>query len=343
MPMMASRDGSTGSPGGSSGSTSGIPTATYWDTETYYKPFYVFKGVPFHKDENGDVKIGDGETSRKLYTYNPYDMDEYEFPFRESKKGVLSNAWSGCEPVCTMLSKLLGDGLFWGEPKSCPIGYVFRQKARRLVFVFTNEFDNSYWRTLTKINQTVIIPVRKDKNTLTLYRHIVSEEGNSDVHLFDPLDAFCFRSTKNINNLVDFIDRIGLNKNDFLSSIDDLNSYDILKPVLTVSLSVLYNSYILNHYVSTNLSDISTIEFESTKNNLDLQYRDIETCLPGVDSYAKIMKYILNEDEFDSLTGEFVGLQYETKNKTTKVISFNHDVAHTIGYYELKKTLSTMK
>ena len=55
------------------------------------------------------------------------------------------------------------------------------------------------------------------------------------------------------------------------------------------------------------------------------------------------MKYILNEDEFDSLTGEFVGLQYETKRKTTKVISFNHDVAHTIGYYELKKTLSTVK
>ena len=103
----------------------------------------MFKGVPFHKDENGDVKIGDGETSRKLYTYNPYDMDEYEFPFRESEKGVLSNTWNGCEPVCTMLSKLLGDGFFYGEPKSCSIGYVFRENARRLVFVFTNEFDNS--------------------------------------------------------------------------------------------------------------------------------------------------------------------------------------------------------
>ena len=55
------------------------------------------------------------------------------------------------------------------------------------------------------------------------------------------------------------------------------------------------------------------------------------------------MKYILNEDEFDSLTGEFIGIQYEIKNKTTKAISFKHDVAHTIGYYELKKTLSTMK
>ena len=211
MPMMASRDGSTGSPSGSSGSSSGIPTATYWDTETYYKPFYVFKGVPFHKDDNGDVKIGDGETSRKLYTYNPYDMDEYEFPFRESEKGVLSNAWSGCEPVCTMLSKLLGDGLFYDEPLSCPIGYVFRENARRLVFVFTNEFDNSYWRTLTKINQTVIIPyiMNKTKTILGLYRHIVvGKEGAYTVNQIDPLDAFCFRSTTNINNLVDFIDRI---------------------------------------------------------------------------------------------------------------------------------------
>ena len=342
MPMMASRDGSTGSPSGSSGSgsTSGIPTATYMATRTHYKSFYAFKGVPFHKDDNGDVKIGDGETSRKLYTYNPYDMDEYEFPFRESKKGVLSNAWSGCEPVCTMLSKLLGDGFFYDEPLSCPIGYVFRQNVRRLVFVFTNEFDNSYWRTLTKINQTVIIPVRKNENTLTLYRHIIDgEESGYTVNQIDPLDAFCFRSTTNINNLVDFIGRIGLNKNDFLSPIDDLNSYDVLRPSLTVSINKT-----LNHYISTNLSDISTIKFDSTSKTLDLQYRDIKTCLPSVNSYAKIMKYILNEDEFDSLTGEFVGLQYKLANKTTnKVISFNHDVAHTIGYYELKKTLSTVK
>ena len=118
-----------------------------------------------------------------------------------------------------------------------------------------------------------------------------------------------------------------------------MNSYDLLRPSLTVSISD-----VPNHYVSTNLSNISTIEFESTKNNLDLQYRDIETCLPSVNSYAKIMKYILNEDEFDSLTGEFIGIQYKLSNKTiNKVISFNHDVAHTIGYYELKKTLSTMK
>lgn len=347
IPMMTSRDGSTGIQGttssgvggvGGGGGGSIIRMYPYNKNISFSKPFYVFKGVPFHKDDNGDVKIGDGETSRKLYTYNPYDLDGYEFPFIESEKGVLSNTWSGCEPVCTMLSKLLGDGFFYDEPLSCPIGYVFRENARRLVFVFTNEFDNSYWRTQRQINQTVIIPVRKNENTLTLYRHIVSEEGNSNVHLFDPLDAFCFRSTTNINNLVDFIDRIGLNKNDFLSPIDDLNSYNLLRPVLTVSLSGSPT-----HYVSTNLSDISKIKFESTKNNLDLQYRDIGTCLPSVNSYAKIMKYILNEDEFDRLTGKFVGIQYQTKSKTTKVISFNHDVAHTIGYYELKKTLSTMK
>ena len=55
------------------------------------------------------------------------------------------------------------------------------------------------------------------------------------------------------------------------------------------------------------------------------------------------MKYILNEDEFDSLTGEFIGIQYDIRYRQTKAISFNHDVAHTIGYYELKKTLSTVK
>ena len=175
---------------------------------------------------------------------------------------------------------------------------------------------------------------------MELYRHIVvSKEGAYTVNQIDPLDAFCFRSTTNINNLEDFIGRIGLKKDDFSNYIDNLNSYDVLRPSLTVSINKT-----LNHYISTNLSDISKIEFESTNKTFDLQRRDIETCLPSVNSYAKIMKYILNEDEFDSLTGEFIGIQYKLSNKTTnKVISFNHDVAHTIGYYELKKTLSTMK
>ena len=99
--------------------------------------------------------------------------------------------------------------------------------------------------------------MNKTKTILGLYRHIVvSKEGAYTVNQIDPLDAFCFRSTTNINNLVDFIDRIGLNKNDFLNTINDLNSYDVLRPSLTVSINKT-----LNHYISTNLSDISTIEF----------------------------------------------------------------------------------
>lgn len=90
-----------------------------------------------------------------------------------------------------------------------------------------------------------------------LYRHIVvSKEGAYTVNQIDPLDAFCFRSTTNINNLEDFIGRIGLKKDDFSNYIDNLNSYDILRPVLTVSINKN-----LNHYISTNLSDLSTIEF----------------------------------------------------------------------------------
>ena len=83
MPMMTSRDGSTGSPSGSSGSVSGIPTATYLDTKTHYKPFYVFKGVPFHKDENGDVKIVDMDSVRFK---DEYDGDEFQFKVAASHK-----------------------------------------------------------------------------------------------------------------------------------------------------------------------------------------------------------------------------------------------------------------
>lgn len=344
--LMMARDGSTGTPSGGTHSGDGTPTATYWATKEYTKQFRVFKGVPFTKDGD-NIKIGNGTTSRKLYTYNPYDIDGYEFPFTESTQGVLSNAWSGCEPVCTMLSKLLGDGFFYDEPLSCPIGYAFRKNVRRLVFVFTNEFDNSYWRNLSNINQTVIIPtIQADKKTLELCRVTIATPNSPNTfgtlkYSFDPLDPFCFRSTKDATNIEKFMGRINLGVSDISGQIGNLNYFNLLQSPLTV---YTYNKtkYGLSspiHYSSTNIEQLSTIKFDRGGVTYDLQKRPIDVSLPSVNSYQKIMKYILNEDEFDASSGRFWGIEYNNRNNA---ISFQHTVAHTIGYYELKKTFASM-
>lgn len=67
------------------------------------------------------------------------------------KKGVLSNYYAGCEPVSEVLATLLGDGIYRGFPWNTSIGYAFRgNNIPRLVFVYTNEFDNSLVRTYYK-------------------------------------------------------------------------------------------------------------------------------------------------------------------------------------------------
>lgn len=60
-------------------------------------------------------------------------------------KGVLTNMWRGCEPVCAITSKLLKDGYFFSYPWNEGVGYMFRKKPTvKLVFVFANEYDNAY-------------------------------------------------------------------------------------------------------------------------------------------------------------------------------------------------------
>ena len=42
------------------------------------------------------------------------------------------------------MSKLLKDGFFCSYPWNEGIGYMFRKNTPKLVFVFTNEYDNSF-------------------------------------------------------------------------------------------------------------------------------------------------------------------------------------------------------
>lgn len=87
-------------------------------------------------------------------------------------KGVLTNMWRGCEPVCAITSKLLKDGYFFSYPWNEGVGYMFRKKPTvKLVFVFTNEYDNaytasySYYGGFSFITPVVVPGIQKDSVT----------------------------------------------------------------------------------------------------------------------------------------------------------------------------------
>lgn len=80
-------------------------------------------------------------------TTRVYDSDTNRYKNVKKYNGVLTNMWRGCEPVCAILSKLLKDGVFCSYPWNPGVGYMFRRKTPKLVFVFANEFDNSYTTT----------------------------------------------------------------------------------------------------------------------------------------------------------------------------------------------------
>ena len=80
-------------------------------------------------------------------------MDSFEYPFATNtspEKGVLSNWWAGCEPVCDMIRKITQDGFFFGMPWNQALGHLARKDRPLIVFVFTNEFDNAYSRVYTE-------------------------------------------------------------------------------------------------------------------------------------------------------------------------------------------------
>lgn len=108
-----------------------------------------------------------------VFTYDsrPKAMSYFDNPFVQSVRGVLVNWYNGSEPVCQVLAELLGGGFFHGFPYTPAIGYMFRnQKIPKLVFVFTNEFDNSIARQATTNGENVmVVPGVVNKNQVKFY------------------------------------------------------------------------------------------------------------------------------------------------------------------------------
>lgn len=108
----------------------------------------VYSGVQAWKDGQDALHLGsDGKDRLFTYDLTAAGIDTFEFPFCWSEKGCLSTWFSGNESACDMLSMLLSEQAFTGYPYHDGLGYVFRKGVPRLVFLFTNEYDN-YLKTM---------------------------------------------------------------------------------------------------------------------------------------------------------------------------------------------------
>jgi hypothetical protein len=113
----------------------------------------------------------------------------FEWPFyfnsdrRDLYKGVLSNWYAGCEPVCNIVSRLLSYNFFYGYPYNDGLGYLFRKNTPRLLFVFTNEYDNQMTRTYsekegTNAHESYLIP-SANKSSVTFAKVDFGNDQNA--------------------------------------------------------------------------------------------------------------------------------------------------------------------
>jgi hypothetical protein len=161
------------------GTTNGVPASinTYdgdwhyvyeYSAKTLTKTLDAFCGVPVYYTKDGlkygqvsgeeyrkysddPESTGAGDVFNRKYSLFTYDIsrdkaDDYEWPFADNENGTLSNWWAGCEPVCDVLDKLIREGYFYARPWNLGQAFMFRKNVPRLVFVFSNEFDNSFSR-----------------------------------------------------------------------------------------------------------------------------------------------------------------------------------------------------
>ena len=176
-------------------------------------------------------------------------MASFEYPFTSAihpQKGVLSNWWVGCEPVCDILNKLLSTGVFFGGTWNLALGHVFRPNVPHLVFVFTNEYDNSMKRQIVTSSTTtdksniwdLIAKTRKYETTTswgfdekevvvfpTTTRKTLTKEGAGYLDLcvdldselnetMMPPDPHCLQllMTSGLKDIIsDYVTKIGLN------------------------------------------------------------------------------------------------------------------------------------
>lgn len=217
-----------------------------------------------------------------FYTYDITEdgINSFQWPFTVSNKGVLSNWWAGCEPVCETLSVLLQSGLFYGYPYHNGIGYLFRKNVKKLVFVFSNEFDNSMTRTYDKKGsherETVVLP-RADSGKITMVSRSNGLLGSNQ----NPYDPYCVRILYDGNDIGNVKSKL----TEYMKSLGFKESSNDVAEMQSALQSVGHDR--------SNLESIGalTIKGKATSWGTDKKYNVLSTKTKGVSVKKTKIKY----------------------------------------------------
>ena len=170
----------------------------------------------FETDENQSQEDAGRTNFSKRFPFFTYELSkdgikDFQSPFwfSESKmkefhyedktdqyNGALSNWFSGVEPTCDMLGKLIGEGFFFGEPWNAALGYVFRKNTPKLIIVFSNEFDNAAITTYDKESglgrKEIAVVMEVDSKNKKINIHECGFPSGE----YDPLDPYCLQILK---------------------------------------------------------------------------------------------------------------------------------------------------
>lgn len=248
--LMSARDtsGVTGGGGDGGGDGGKVPDPAYIYFRTYHivgnvhVDGHAWVGSPVTKKETSDgwefnFSNGKGKND-DFYTYNPSEDTKYRYPFtyRNDGRGTLSNWYAGCECVYDMLAKLVsGDSVIFESPiRHDTIAYGFRPGVPRLIFVFSNEYDNEFVRTYSyeegsKQSCVYLYPGAsggqlelngiefKQKTKMDVSEHVNSE----------PVDPYCLQTLRenwnDVSKYTDFLNKINLRTDSFDGELEKIS------------------------------------------------------------------------------------------------------------------------
>lgn len=289
------------------------------------------------KTNDGDGEVDDNPfyTSQQFYTYDPTPggKNTFEWPFGKhgDGKGTLSNWWAGCEDITHTIYRLLNGG--WCAPKTGdagnPFGYVFRKNVPRLVFVYSNEFDNEMSRTYDKYSgskeswKKYIPDITKDKKGCL----VQSGETKSDV-----LDPYCLDVLRDA-------DRSALN--DFLVNIDvnDSGTTGMLDSAAEIR-RILFEDG--GNGKRTWDHTVTTLKPRSLPNDSKLSSKIAAT--QSMDGWyglstSQFVRQVFGLSQWNGLgKGAFPGYVYESDGKSKKM---HYNGANTLGFHALRQYLAT--
>lgn len=276
------------------------------------------------------------------------DSDNKKWKQRKKQKfsGVLTNMWAGCEPVCAIVSKLLNGGFFCSFPWNIGLGYMFRRNTPKLVFVFANEYDNSFRTGYDYYGgfgfNTVLVVPGADDTKVTFY-------GQNLGAVRDAVDPFCVKQLKttdstgsNIVNAFDkYMDEIGLSGTQWNTRLQTairklvvdgnlqmISSYGYPQPA---SASTLWK-------VGNKVSDDLNVAYSGYSASSDLDNN--AKPFAGMNVTQLLTPRQLSQLEE---TTRFPGIEYKTTYRAddfiqNQFLSSNYYVPKTVGFYQLRNT-----